>query len=80
MTGVQTCALPIYIAEGKAKDPIILFETYLKDCGVADDALLEQMNKKIMDTVNEATDYAENAAYAPPEHALRFVYAEGEDA
>lgn len=68
------------IAEGKAKDPIILFETYLKDCGVADDALLEQMNKKIMDTVNEATDYAENAAYAPPEHALRFVYAEGEDA
>ncbi|MER2256926.1 MAG: thiamine pyrophosphate-dependent dehydrogenase E1 component subunit alpha, partial [Priestia megaterium] len=52
----------------------------LKDNGIADDALLEEMNKKIMDTVNEATDYAENAAYASPEHALRFVYAEGEDA
>ena len=31
-----------------------------------------------MEHVNEATDYAENAPYAAPEHALRYVYAEGE--
>ena len=68
------------IAEGKAKDPILLFEAYLKDRGIADDKLFEQINDRVMQTVNEATDYAENAAYASPEHAMRFVYAEGEDA
>ncbi|MEK3766272.1 MULTISPECIES: thiamine pyrophosphate-dependent dehydrogenase E1 component subunit alpha [unclassified Solibacillus] len=68
------------IAEGKAKDPILLFEAYLKDRGIADDKLFEQINDRVMLTVNEATDYAENAAYASPEHAMRFVYAEGEDA
>lgn len=34
------------------------------------------MNDRIMAIVNDATDYAENAPYADPEHALKFVYAE----
>jgi 2-oxoisovalerate dehydrogenase E1 component alpha subunit len=29
-----------------------------------------------MQQVNEATDYAENAPYAAPEDALKYVYAE----
>ena len=34
------------------------------------------MNDEIMEIVNEATDYAENAPYADPEDALKHVYAE----
>ena len=68
------------IAEGRAKDPILLFENYLIENGVADDTLLTNINEKIMKEVNEATEYAENAPYADPEHALKYVYAEGEDA
>ncbi|MEK4700255.1 thiamine pyrophosphate-dependent dehydrogenase E1 component subunit alpha [Solibacillus sp. FSL R7-0668] len=68
------------IAEGKAKDPILLFENYLKERGIVDDAFIEQLNDHVMQVINEATEYAENAPYASPEHALKFVYAEGEDA
>ena len=68
------------IAEGRAKDPIILFEAYLKEAGIADEALFKEKNEEVMQIVNEATEYAEAAAYAAPEHALKYVYAEGEDA
>ncbi len=65
------------IAEGRAKDPIILFEQYLRDTGVLTDELFESIHARITDIVNDATDYAEAAPYAQPEHALKYVYAEG---
>lgn len=65
------------IAQGRANDPINRFENYLKDTGVASDDLLNEMNVRVMNVVNEATDYAEEAPYSPPEHALKHVYAEG---
>jgi 2-oxoisovalerate dehydrogenase E1 component alpha subunit len=34
------------------------------------------MLEGIMSIVDEATDYAEAAPYADPEHALKYVYAE----
>ena len=68
------------IAEGKANDPIIHFQNYLKEMGVATDELLEDINQRVMEQVNEATDYAEKAPYAEPEHALKYVYAEGDEA
>lgn len=52
----------------------------MEGVGIADDALFEQMNERIMAIVNEATDYAEAASYAAPEHALKYVYAEGDEA
>ncbi len=58
---------------------LFLFEKYLKETGVATDELFNEMNKRVMDIVNEATDYAEEAPYSPPEHALKHVYAEGAD-
>ncbi len=67
------------IAEGKANDPIILFENYLKNVNVATDELLATMNERVMQIVNEATDYAENAPYAAPEHAMKYVYWEGDE-
>ena len=67
------------IAEGRAKDPIILFEQYLRDAGVLTDELFESIQTRITDIVNDATDYAESAPYAQPEHALKYVYAEGDE-
>ena len=67
------------IAEGRAKDPIILFEQYLRDAGVLTDELFESIQTRITDIVNDATDYAEAAPYAQPDHALKYVYAEGDE-
>lgn len=67
------------IAEGKANDPLLLFENYLLEAGVATAETFEELNAKIAAIVNEATDYAEAAPYAKPEHALKYVYAEEGD-
>ncbi|WP_332645243.1 thiamine pyrophosphate-dependent dehydrogenase E1 component subunit alpha [Lysinibacillus sp. 54212] len=67
------------IEEGRAKDPILLFKNYLIETGVTTEESLLQMDKRIADIVNEATDYAEAAPYANPEHALKHVYSEGDD-
>lgn len=62
------------VEEAKKKDSIITFAKYLKDNGLLTDEVEEEISKDIADIVNEATDYAENAAYAEPESALNFVY------
>lgn len=67
------------IAQGKAEDPILLFENYLNETGVANAEQLKEINSRVMAIVNEATDYAEAAPYSSPEHALKYVYAEGAD-
>lgn len=67
------------LAEGKARDPIILFANYLKETNTVSDAMLEDIEREVKSIVNDATDYAENAPYPPPEHALKFVYAEGNE-
>ncbi|WP_404403688.1 thiamine pyrophosphate-dependent dehydrogenase E1 component subunit alpha [Jeotgalibacillus malaysiensis] len=69
---------PDEVAKAKSLDPIITFGAYLKENGVMDDALEKQINDRIMKEVNEATDYAEQAPYADPESALKYVYAEQE--
>ncbi|XXM73806.1 thiamine pyrophosphate-dependent dehydrogenase E1 component subunit alpha [Lysinibacillus sphaericus] len=67
---------PDEVAKAKTNDPIITFGAYLKETGVMDDALEKEINERVMKQVNEATDYAENAPYADPESAMKFVYAE----
>ncbi|MBE2912211.1 thiamine pyrophosphate-dependent dehydrogenase E1 component subunit alpha [Anoxybacillus flavithermus] len=69
---------PEEIAEAKSKDPISLFANYLKEVGVLTDELEKEILDRVMKQVNEATDYAEKAPYAQPEHALKYVYAEEE--
>ncbi|AJD91395.1 2-oxoisovalerate dehydrogenase subunit alpha [Jeotgalibacillus malaysiensis] len=69
---------PDEVAKAKSLDPIITFGAYLKENGVMDDALEKEINDRIMKEVNEATDYAEQAPYADPESALKYVYAEQE--
>ncbi len=64
------------VAEAKKKDPVLLFEAYLKEIGVLTDEIEKEINTRIVELVNEATDYAENAPYSEPEYALKHVYAE----
>ncbi len=64
------------VADAKAKDPIITFVAYLKENGILNDELEKEIDDRIMGIVNEATEYAENAPYAEPEHALKYVYGE----
>lgn len=64
------------VAAAKAKDPIITFGAYLTEVGLLNEEKAKEINDKIMKMVNEATDYAENAPYAAPEDALKYVYAD----
>ncbi|MBM4762226.1 thiamine pyrophosphate-dependent dehydrogenase E1 component subunit alpha [Bacillus sp. B15-48] len=67
---------PAEVAEAKTMDPVITFTVYLKATGVLNDETEKEINDKVMQMVNEATEYAENAPYAKPEEALKYVYAE----
>ncbi|SDO47253.1 thiamine pyrophosphate-dependent dehydrogenase E1 component subunit alpha [Halobacillus sp. SY10] len=64
------------VDEAKKKDSIVTFAQYLRDTGVLTDEKEKEMNDEISEIVNEATDYAENAAYAEAESAMKYVYEE----
>lgn len=64
------------VEEAKKKDSIFTFANYLKEVGVLTDEIEEEFTKEIASIVNEATEYAEEAPYAEPEDALRYVYEE----
>ena len=66
------------LEEMRAQDPVPHFASYLLQVGAATEADLAQLEKQVAEVVNEATDYAEQAPFAPPEHALRFVYEEAD--
>ncbi|HZH58703.1 MAG TPA: thiamine pyrophosphate-dependent dehydrogenase E1 component subunit alpha [Metabacillus sp.] len=64
------------VAEAKKNDPIFTFANYLKSLGILTDEKEKEITENIMKVVNEATEYAEAAPYADPNHALKYVYAE----
>jgi 2-oxoisovalerate dehydrogenase E1 component alpha subunit len=72
----RTYRAPDEVADAKTRDPIITFGAYLKETGILDDGLEKEINDRIMNEINQATDYAEKAPYANPEDALKYVYAE----
>ncbi|MDN0190077.1 3-methyl-2-oxobutanoate dehydrogenase subunit alpha [Bacillus stercoris] len=63
------------VEEAKKSDPLLTYQTYLKETGLLSDEIEQTMLDEIMAIVNEATDEAENAPYATPESALDYVYA-----
>src|SRR5699024_10261151 len=67
---------PEEIEEAKKKDTLILFANYLHQCGVLTDDSEQAIKDEVDAIVNDATDYAENAPYAEPESALKYVYEE----
>ncbi|WP_077621635.1 thiamine pyrophosphate-dependent dehydrogenase E1 component subunit alpha [Sediminibacillus massiliensis] len=64
------------VEEAKQKDSIRTFSTYLRDLGILTDEKESEIEEEIISIVNEATDYAENAAYADPETLFDHVYEE----
>lgn len=64
------------VDEAKGKDSLHTFSAYLKEVGILTDELEAELNKQVMQIVDEATDYAEKAPYAQPEDALKYVYKE----
>ncbi|RSL32003.1 thiamine pyrophosphate-dependent dehydrogenase E1 component subunit alpha [Salibacterium salarium] len=63
------------VEEEKKKDSIHTFSVYLKEMNVLTEEIENNMLEKIRKTVDEATEAAENAPYAEPESALKYVYA-----
>lgn len=63
------------VSEAKKNDSIITFGAYLKAAGIMDDQMEKQLNEEIMEVVNEATDYAENAPFANEDTLYKYVYA-----
>lgn len=64
------------VDEAKKLDSIFTFATYLKELDILTDEIEVQITNEINIIVNDATDYAENAPYAEPEDALKYVYEE----
>ncbi len=64
--------IEMYRAE---KDPLHRFRQYLLDHGILSEADFERIEMEVMDIVDDATEYADQAPFAPPEYALEHVYA-----
>jgi 2-oxoisovalerate dehydrogenase E1 component alpha subunit len=68
------------VEENRAKDGILQLKSYMMECGLWSDADEEQLQERIKLEINEATNYADRAAYPQPEDTLKHVYAENEEA
>ena len=64
------------VEEAKKKDAVITFAAYLKEVGVMTDEIEKEIHERVQKEVDEATEYAENADYAPAEDAMKYVYEE----
>ncbi|MFB9761924.1 MULTISPECIES: thiamine pyrophosphate-dependent dehydrogenase E1 component subunit alpha [Bacillaceae] len=64
------------VTEAKKNDPVHTFALYLREAGILTDETEQQLLDEITTIINEATEYAEQAPYADPEAALRYVYGE----
>ncbi|WP_025026174.1 thiamine pyrophosphate-dependent dehydrogenase E1 component subunit alpha [Caldalkalibacillus mannanilyticus] len=64
------------VQEARKEDPIQRFRTYLLETGVMSEEQFAELENKVAEEVDRATEYAENAPYADPEDALLHVYAE----
>ncbi|MBP2078248.1 thiamine pyrophosphate-dependent dehydrogenase E1 component subunit alpha [Oceanobacillus polygoni] len=64
------------VEEAKKNDSVITFASYLKENEILTDSVEQRLNDEITKIINEATDFAENAAYAQAEDTLKYVYEE----
>ncbi|MHB1629533.1 MAG: thiamine pyrophosphate-dependent dehydrogenase E1 component subunit alpha [Bacilli bacterium] len=64
------------VEEAKRRDSIIAFGEYLHSVGALNAERDGELRKEIAQSVDAATAYAEQAPYAPPEEALKYVYAD----
>lgn len=66
------------LAELKTRDGVKLFREKLIQMGVLTEETVQDIEAKLEQEVDEATAYAEAAAYDTAENTLRYVYDEGE--
>lgn len=66
------------LAELKTRDGVKLFREKLIQMGVLTEETAQDIEAKLEQEVDEATAYAEAAAYDTAENTLRYVYDEGE--
>lgn len=64
------------LEEAKMNDCIELFSTYLRDIGILTNEIETQLNEEITVEIEEATEYAENAAFAHINTLQNYVYEE----
>ncbi|HUF53247.1 MAG TPA: thiamine pyrophosphate-dependent dehydrogenase E1 component subunit alpha [Dehalococcoidia bacterium] len=67
------------VDEWRRKDPLIRFQAWLEEHGVADKKAIDEVRAKVMQEIDAATEFAENAPTPAPETALRHVFVEGGD-
>jgi len=63
------------LAMWKSRDPIPTFTTYLRARHVLDDAKLKEIEDRVAATIDDAVEFASNAADPPPEDAVTDLYA-----
>ncbi|MRH43190.1 thiamine pyrophosphate-dependent dehydrogenase E1 component subunit alpha [Aquibacillus halophilus] len=64
------------VETAKQKDSIKSFSTYLRELGVLTEEIEDKLDQEIRKIIDDATDYAEKAAYADPDTLFKHVYAE----
>ena len=64
------------VEQAKEKDNLNMFAHYLRNLGILTKEVEDELNQNIDQLVNEATEYAENAADPEAADALKFVYEE----
>lgn len=62
------------VEEAKRGDPLLRFRETLLAQGVIGNEALGHLEKKVLEEIDEATEYAEKAPYPAPESALLHVY------
>ncbi len=62
------------VEEAKKNDPLITFKDYLMKHGILTEEMDTEIKKRIQAEVDEATEYAENAAYPSVDTAHLYVY------
>ncbi|GKV64552.1 MULTISPECIES: thiamine pyrophosphate-dependent dehydrogenase E1 component subunit alpha [unclassified Sporosarcina] len=60
----------------KKLDPLLTFLHYLQETELLTEDKHDEIEQRVKEIVDEATEYAEAAPYAKPEHAMRYVYEE----
>lgn len=60
----------------KKQDAVIRFASYLREIDLLTETLEQKIEQEISNLVDDATEYAENAAYAEPQSAIKYVYEE----
>ena len=67
---------PEDIESMKAKDPLTKAKAYLYKHGILDEAIEQEIERRVMSQVDDATEWAEAQPYAAPDTALSHVYEE----